>query len=209
MLSPFLEESLNSLFQKARSEGAEFIATEDLLRALLGDTRCRELLVDLGANAEGLESKLDAIIESRIPVESARPKDVQPTLGFQRTLQRASFHVQSSRKKDVGHMDILVALFSERDSAAVRLLSEQGITLVDVAGKLGMRDSYDFDKNVVGNAVQSKWYRSSAAAFTSPSGTPIDRRFDNLEKKLDTAIGEIRKVSEDLKQLMKRPPSNS
>ena len=133
MLSQELEFVLNQAFVKAAEKRQEFITIEHLLLALLGNPSAVDVLRSCGTDLEKLRQELQAFIdENSPPIPGEEEREVQPTLGFQRVLQRAAFHVQSSGKKEVTGANVLVALFSEKDSHAVYLLNQQGITRLDV-----------------------------------------------------------------------------
>jgi ATP-dependent Clp protease ATP-binding subunit ClpA len=208
MLSQHLEQILNRTFNDSRTEGVEFLTVEALLRGLLRDTDCRDLLVSLGADAGELESALDEYIESGVPKRPAS-QDVQPTVGFQRVLQRAVFHVQARGEKEVRCLDVLAALFGERTSSAVAFLTDQGIDQEDVMTGIGVQDGRQFHASVATGWIRGTTSQSSGINHGPGFGTDVDRRIDELEIKLDTAIGEIRQISENLKLIMKRLPPNA
>ncbi|MGH8161289.1 MAG: ATP-dependent Clp protease ATP-binding subunit ClpA [Gammaproteobacteria bacterium] len=133
MLSKELEFCLNSSFKEARDTRQEFITVEHLLLALLDVPGVTETLVACGGDVDVLRDELANYIEKTTPRLGAQTTvDVQPTLGFQRVLQRAVFHVQSSGEKEVSALNVLVAVFSEKDSHAVYLLNRQNISRLDV-----------------------------------------------------------------------------
>ncbi len=133
MLSSELEFCLNQAFREARTHRHEFLTVEQLLLALLDAPKVREVLSGCGASPDELANELRAHISANTPlVREGEEREVQPTLGFQRVLQRAVFHVQSSGRKEVGVVNVLVAIFSEKQSHAVFLLSRQNITRLDV-----------------------------------------------------------------------------
>ena len=117
MLSKELEVSLNSAFTEAGIKRHEFITVEHLLRAMLSNASASEVLLACGVDIPSLQASLDSYLEETIPLmPEGVERETQPTLGFQRVLQRAVFHVQSSGKKEVTGANILVAIFSEQDS---------------------------------------------------------------------------------------------
>ena len=133
MLSSELEYCLNEAFQKARDARHEYMTVEHLLLAILDAPRVREILKSCGADLAGLAAELQKFIDETTPALPADDdREVQPTLGFQRVLQRAVFHVQSSGKKEVTVANVLVAIFSEKQSHAAWLLAKQEITRLDV-----------------------------------------------------------------------------
>ena len=135
MLSTELEYCLNDAFQRAREERHEFITVEHLLLALLDTPTVIETLKACGTDLARLRRELKEFIEGATPRlrgEEEEATEVQPTLGFQRVLQRAVFHVQSSGRKEVTPINVLVAIFSEKQSQAVYLLGLQDVTRLDV-----------------------------------------------------------------------------
>jgi ATP-dependent Clp protease ATP-binding subunit ClpA len=133
MLSDELQKALDAAFLAARGEGHELLTVEHLLLALLSDTNVSEVLTAGGADLERLEQQLREYIRHNIHSNrSGETVEVQPTLSFQRVLQRAIYHVQAAGKKQVTTLNVLVALFAEKDTHAVYLLGEQGVTRLDV-----------------------------------------------------------------------------
>ncbi|HNR23448.1 MAG TPA: ATP-dependent Clp protease ATP-binding subunit ClpA [Steroidobacteraceae bacterium] len=133
MLSSELEYCLNDAFREARDSRHEFLTVEHLLYSIVETTRVREILRACGADIAKLKPELHAHIQETTPrLPEGDDREVQPTLGFQRVLQRAVFHVQSSGGKEVGVGNALVAIFSEKQSHAVYLLEKQGVTRLDV-----------------------------------------------------------------------------
>jgi ATP-dependent Clp protease ATP-binding subunit ClpA len=133
VLSKDLERALNESFKQARAQRHEFITVEHLLLALLDDSAAQHVLKACSANIEALRGDLTEFIDATTPLVSGEAEvDTQPTLGFQRVLQRAVFHVQSSGKAEVTGANVLVAIFSEQESQAVYFLKTQDISRLDV-----------------------------------------------------------------------------
>ena len=133
MLSSELEICLNEAFQSAREARHEFMTVEHLLLAIIDTPKVREILRGCGADATRLRKELQEFIDQTTPrLKQGDEREVQPTLGFQRVLQRAVFHVQSSGKKEVSVANVLVAIFSEKHSHAAYLLSLQDVSRLDV-----------------------------------------------------------------------------
>ena len=134
MLSKDLEVSLNLAFQGARNKRHEFMTVEHLLLALLDNDIAIDVLKACGIDLERLRSDLEEFVESTTPLlpEGDKERDTQPTLSFQRVLQRAIFHVQSSGKREVTGANVLVAIFSEQESHAIFLLKQQQVARIDV-----------------------------------------------------------------------------
>lgn len=134
MLSKDLESTLNLAFRSAREKRHEFMTVEHLLLALIENDSAREVLAACDCDFERLTGELTSYIESSMPLipTDDEERETQPTLGFQRVLQRAVFHVQSSGKREVRGANVLVAIFSEQESHAVFALQDQGISRISV-----------------------------------------------------------------------------
>lgn len=134
MLNQELELSLNMAFARAREHRHEFMAVEHLLLALLSNPSAREALEACSVDLVALRQELEAFIEQTTPVlpASEEERDTQPTLSFQRVLQRAVFHVQSSGRSEVTGANVLVAIFSEQESQAAYLLRKHEVSRLDV-----------------------------------------------------------------------------
>lgn len=134
MLNKELEQTLNQAFKEARQQQHEFMTVEHLLLGLLENSAAKEALVACGANLNQLNQELSSFIEQTTPVipEDDGERETQPTLGFQRVLQRAVFHVQSSGNSEVSGANVLVAIFSEQESQAVYFLKKADISRLDV-----------------------------------------------------------------------------
>ncbi len=134
MLSKDLETTLNEAFRVAKSKRHEFMTVEHLLLALLDNDIAIDVLKKIGADIDKLRQDLEQYIDSTTPLIPAgdSERETQPTLGFQRVLQRAVFHVQSSGRKEVTGANVLVAIFSEQESQAVYFLKQQNIARIDV-----------------------------------------------------------------------------
>jgi ATP-dependent Clp protease ATP-binding subunit ClpA len=135
MIAQELEVSLHMAFVEARQQRHEFITVEHLLLALLDNPSAAEVLRACAANIEDLRKSLSGFIRENTPtVGGTEEVDTQPTLGFQRVIQRAIMHVQSTGggKKEVTGANVLVAIFGEKDSHAVYYLHQQGVTRLDV-----------------------------------------------------------------------------
>src|SRR5690606_23283188 len=135
MIAQELEVSLHMAFVEARQQRHEFITVEHLLLALQDDPSAAEVLRACAANIDDLRSSLSNFVKDNTPrVDGTEEVDTQPTLGFQRVIQRAIMHVQSTGngKKEVTGANVLVAIFGEKDSHAVYYLHQQGVTRLDV-----------------------------------------------------------------------------
>ena len=141
MLSSELESSLNSAIQSARHARHQYITVEHLLAALLDNPPAVKAMEACGAEVGGLREKIHAFLEEYIPVLGEDEDiDPQPALGFQRVIQRAILHVQSSGKREVTGTNVLIAMFAEKDSHAVYFLGEQGVSRFDIVNYVSHGD---------------------------------------------------------------------
>ncbi len=133
MLSKELEGTLNAAFKEARENRHEFMTVEHLLLALTDNQVAAKILTACGGDLDSIRRQLNSFLDDSAPLLSEdHDRDTQPTIGFQRVLQRAVFHVQSSGKKEVTGANVLVAIFGERESHAVYLLNQQNIARLDI-----------------------------------------------------------------------------
>ena len=155
MLSKDLEVTLNEAFREAKAKRHEFMTVEHLLLALLDNNVALDVLEKIGADVERLRGELKEYIETTTPLIPAGDSDreTQPTLGFQRVLQRAVFHVQSSGRKEVTGGNVLVAIFSEQESQAVFFLKQQNIARIDVVNYIAHGISKVFGEGDAGEAA--------------------------------------------------------
>jgi len=208
MLSSELEFCLNEAFQCARDQRHEFMTVEHLLLALLDVPRVHEILKACGGNMPELRRQLTEFIEEQTPLLPDEDKnDVQPTHGFQRVLQRAVFHVQSSGKKEVTGSNVLVAIFSEKQSQAVYFLSMQDITRLDVVNYIshGM-------PQLPGEGAQDE-QEESLDSEGEPESTPLERYATNLNQmaidgKIDPLIGREIEIERTVQILCRRRKNN-
>lgn len=147
MLNKELEMSLNSAFMRAREKRHEFMTVEHLLLALLDNDSAHDALSACQADIETLRQEIDAFIEQTTPLipTADEERETQPTLSFQRVLQRAVFHVQSSGRSEVAGANVLVAIFSEQESHAAYLLKKNDVSRLDIVNFIshGIRKSGD------------------------------------------------------------------
>ena len=133
MFSKDLEHSIGQCYKRAREARHEFMTVEHLLLALLDNPSAEAVLKAVGADFPRLRGELEDAIEVSVnKLAEDDGRDTQPTLGFQRVLQRAVYHVQSSGKKEVTGANVLVAIFGEKDSHAVYFLNQQDVHRLDV-----------------------------------------------------------------------------
>ncbi|WP_295864481.1 ATP-dependent Clp protease ATP-binding subunit ClpA [uncultured Xanthomonas sp.] len=137
MFSKDLEQTIGQCYKRAREARHEFMTVEHLLLALLDNPSAQAVLKACGADVDRLRGDLEQAIEASVArLADDDGRDTQPTLGFQRVLQRAVYHVQSSGKKEVSGANVLVAIFGEKDSHAVYFLNQQDITRLDIVNYL-------------------------------------------------------------------------
>ena len=208
MLSSELEFCLNEAFQKARDSRHEFITVEHLLLALLDIPRVNQILEACDSDTAKLRGQLADFVDEATPLMAREDQgDVQPTLGFQRVLQRAVYHVQSSGKKQVTGANVLVAIFSEKRSQAVYLLSAQDISRLDVVNHIshGM-------PQVQGGLADDESEVSGETGSKSEAGA-LDRYATNLNQraiqgKIDPLIGRDIEIERTVQILCRRRKNN-
>ncbi|MCJ7557390.1 MAG: ATP-dependent Clp protease ATP-binding subunit ClpA [Gammaproteobacteria bacterium] len=206
MLSSELEFSLNQAFARARENRHEFITVEHLLLALLKATQVAKVLSACGANLDKLGTDLEEFIDQTTPgLPAEEDRDVQPTLGFQRVLQRAVFHVQSSGKKEVTGINVLVAIFGEKQSQATYLLSLQGVSRLDVVNYIshGMAKADEGPKEGA----------TEEGAGAEAQSNPLEQYTTNLnrqaqEGRIDPLIGRDQEIERTIQILCRRRKNN-
>ena len=176
MLSKELEATLNAAFKEARESRHEFMTVEHLLLALTDNDVAAKILTTCGGDLDSIRRQLNSFIEDSAPLLSEdTSRDTQPTIGFQRVLQRAVFHVQSSGKKEVTGANVLVAIFGERESHAVYLLNQQNIARLDIVNCIShgiSKDNEDaegeddFDDSPDNEALTNKEEKSALDLYT-------------------------------------------
>ena len=215
MIAQELEVSLHMAFVEARQQRHEFITVEHLLLALLDNPSAAEVLRACVANIEDLRKALTSFIADNTPqVAGVEEVDTQPTLGFQRVIQRAIMHVQStgSGKKEVTGANVLVAIFGEKDSHAVYYLHQQGITRLDVVNYI----AHGIKKNDTPDAAKSA--ESNSEPDDGPSeknekASPLEQYTQNLNQlakdgKIDPLIGREAEVERVIQVLCRRRKNN-
>ena len=211
MLSKELELSLNNAFREAREKRHEFMTVEHLLLALLENPSAVKVLRACGGEVEPLRAELEGYIKDNVPVlPAADERETQPTLGFQRVLQRAVFHVQSSGKKEVSGANVLVAIFGERESQAVYFLSRQNITRLDVVNYIshGISKVHDNEEGeaFTGSPDEEK---NGESAGTSPlESYAVNLNQQALLGKIDPLIGRREEVQRTIQILCRRRKNN-
>ncbi len=214
MIAQELEVSLHMAFVEARQQRHEFITVEHLLLALLDNPSAAEVLRACSANIDELRKSLVQFVKENTPtVGGADEVDTQPTLGFQRVIQRAIMHVQStgSGKKEVTGANVLVAIFGEKDSHAVYYLHQQGVTRLDVvnfiAHGIKKSDPPEPTKASEGNPAETEKEEGDGKA------SPLDQFTQNLNQlardgKIDPLIGREHEVERVIQILCRRRKNN-
>ncbi len=215
MIAQELEVSLHMAFVEARQQRHEFITVEHLLMALLDNPSAAEVLRACSANVDDLRKSLAQFIKENTPTVGGTDEvDTQPTLGFQRVIQRAIMHVQStgSGKKEVTGANVLVAIFGEKDSHAVYYLHQQGVTRLDVVNFI----AHGIKKSDPPEPVKPTDSSSSSDGEKEDSdvkGSPLDQFTQNLnqlarEGKIDPLIGREHEVERVIQILCRRRKNN-
>ncbi|MGA0613031.1 ATP-dependent Clp protease ATP-binding subunit ClpA [Caldimonas sp. KR1-144] len=214
MIAQELEVSLHMAFVEARQQRHEFITVEHLLLALLDNPSASEVLKACSANIDDLRKSLTQFIKENTPTVGGTDEvDTQPTLGFQRVIQRAIMHVQSTGngKKEVTGANVLVAIFGEKDSHAVYYLHQQGVTRLDVVNFIahGIKKSEppEPSKSSDGGADAEKEEAAEG------KGSPLEQFTQNLnqlarEGKIDPLIGRELEVERVIQVLCRRRKNN-
>ena len=214
MIAQELEVSLHMAFVEARQQRHEFITVEHLLLALLDNPSAAEVLRACSANIDDLRKSLSTFIKDNTPqVAGSDDVDTQPTLGFQRVIQRAIMHVQStgSGKKEVTGANVLVAIFGEKDSHAVYYLHQQGVTRLDVVNFIahGIKKSDPPEPTKSGeNQAESE-----EGAEKAEKQSPLEQYTQNLNQlardgKIDPLIGREYEVERVIQILCRRRKNN-
>ncbi len=209
MLNKELEKNLNAAFQVARKKRFEFMTVEHLLLVLLEDQATIEVLQACGADLNILHKDLSTFLEQDTPkLLPEEKRDTQPTLGFQRVLQRAVFNVQSSGKKEVVGANILIAIFSEHDSQAVYFLEKQNINRLDIINYI----SHGISKSEDDDFTQESDEESNAED-AKPAKNPLELFTINLNElaksgKIDPLIGREPEIERVLQILCRRRKNN-
>ncbi|QPL54513.1 ATP-dependent Clp protease ATP-binding subunit ClpA [Vibrio navarrensis] len=211
MLNKELESSLNGAFARARNKRHEFMTVEHLLLALLENDAAKEALIACKADLDALRHELDIFIDQTTPLipESDETRETQPTLSFQRVLQRAVFHVQSSGRSEVTGANVLVAIFSEQESHAAYLLKKNYISRLDIV---------NFISHGITKATGAS-DDSSSDSFHSDSTeeTGSDERLESFatnlnqvakEGNIDPLIGRDKELERTIQVLCRRRKNN-
>ena len=204
MINQELEQNLNSAFKLAQEQKHEFVTVEHLLLSLLDNTDAIDLLTSNKVNIETLKVDLEEFIGSTTPkISSDAEIDIQPTLGFQRVIQRAVFHVQSSGKTEVKGSNVLVAIFSEKESQSVFLLEQLGLTRLDAVSYLSHGKTENADSIIDENGDPNDPDSNNAL---EQYATNLNK--EALEGRIDPLIGRSTEIERVVQILARRSKNN-
>ncbi|MBH0032818.1 MULTISPECIES: ATP-dependent Clp protease ATP-binding subunit ClpA [unclassified Pseudoalteromonas] len=211
MLNKDLELTLNAAFREARTRRHEFMTVEHLLLALLDNPSAGEALNACGVNLSGLKTELLEFIDETTPVipDLEEERETQPTLGFQRVLQRAVFHVQSSGKNEVTGVNVLVAIFSEQESQAVYLLKKHDVSRLDIVNFIShgiskADDELGDDSDDINEEVQEVQNEEASKLDSFTTNLNAQAREGNI----DPLIGRDSEVERTVQVLCRRKKNN-
>jgi ATP-dependent Clp protease ATP-binding subunit ClpA len=210
MLNKELEQSLNKAFHEANEKRHEFITVEHLLMMLTDNDAALAVLEACGGDVASIKRELEIFVDQNTPLlMSDEDRDTQPTLGFQRVLQRALFHVQSSGNGEVSGANVLVAIFSEQDSHAVYLLNKHNIERLDVTNYL----SHGITRVDDGNEDESFTHDNEAIPDETEKTNPLEKFATNLNElaiagKIDPLIGRDSEIERIIQTLCRRRKNN-
>ena len=206
MIDKELEQNLNDAFQLAHSQNHEFVTVEHLLLSLLDNSDALDLLQSNNIKTDTLKIDLEEFVGSTTPkIEKTDDREIQPTLGFQRVLQRAVFHVQSSGKKEVKGSNIIVAIFSEKESHSVFLLEQQGLSRLDAVSYLShgrQNEEFSEDAEFEGDSESASEQSSALSKFT------VNLNQQSKEGLIDPLIGRTEEVARVIQILARRSKNN-
>ncbi|MET0091069.1 MAG: ATP-dependent Clp protease ATP-binding subunit ClpA [Candidatus Thiodiazotropha sp.] len=209
MLNKELEFTLNQAFKSAKEKQHEFMTVDHLLLALLDNPAAAAVLRACGADIEKMRSRVRTFVDETTPlIPDGDDWEIQPSLGFQRVLQRAVFHVQSSGKNEVTGANVLVAIFNEQDSQAVYFLNEQNVTRLDVVNYI----SHGISKiNEVGQ--EETPVDLSTENKSGDQASALESYATNLNQlamqgKIDPLIGRLQEVERTIQILCRRRKNN-
>jgi ATP-dependent Clp protease ATP-binding subunit ClpA len=211
MLSKELESTLNSAFRDAREKRHEFMTVEHLLLALLDNPAAGKVLRACGAELDKLKEELVTYLDESTPMLPIKDEgETQPTLGCQRVLQRAVFHVQSSGKKEVTGANVLVAIFGERESQAVYFLNKQNITRLDVVNYIshGISKVHDNEEGDAFSAATDDEKSSESSGKSPLEAYAVNLNQQALLGKIDPLIGRRNEVQRTIQILCRRRKNN-
>ncbi|MCD8548284.1 MAG: ATP-dependent Clp protease ATP-binding subunit ClpA [Aeromonadaceae bacterium] len=212
MLSKELEQTLNFAFKEARDAHHEFMTVEHLLLALLDNQSAKEALLACGADIEPLRQEIVSFINQTTPLipREDHERETQPTLGFQRVLQRAVFHVQSSGQAEVSGANVLVAIFGEQESQAVYFLKKTDISRLDVVNYLshGVRKDAGGHEGHAGMSNSSESESMPDEAAGSIENFVVNLNQKVIEGRIDPLIGRDAELNRTIQILCRRRKNN-
>ncbi|MEP0356357.1 ATP-dependent Clp protease ATP-binding subunit ClpA [Paraglaciecola sp.] len=209
MLNKDLEQTLNDAFIFAREHRHEFMTVEHLLLALLDNSAAKEALKACGADIEAIKQELTDFVKDTTPLlldEQGNERETQPTLGFQRVLQRAVFHVQSSGKEEVTGANVLVAIFSEQESQAVYILKKSDVTRLDVVNFISHGVSKVDDETTSAGETENESEQEESTSTLDKYSTNLN--ISAKEGKIDPLIGRDKEVERSIQVLCRRRKNN-
>ena len=209
MLDKELEQTLNSLFAEAREQRYEFMTIEHLLFALLNNNSATAVLSACGANLNSLHDDLIKFIQKNSTIiNDIDERDTQPTIGFQRVLQRAVFNVQSSGKQEVSGANVLVAIFGERESHAVYFLNRQSITKLDITNYIshGIANINEDDETDIDEIDDESCQDKPDANLLNSFAVNLNEKA--IEGKIDPLIGRQIEIQRTIQVLCRRRKNN-
>ena len=209
MLDRELEKTLNSLFAEAREQRYEFMTIEHLLFALLNNNSATAVLNACGANLNSLHDDLIKFIQKNSTIiNDIDERDTQPTIGFQRVLQRAVFNVQSSGKQEVSGANVLVAIFGERESHAVYFLNRQSITKLDITNYIshGIANINEDDETDIDEIDDESCQDKSDGNLLNSFAVNLNEKA--IEGKIDPLIGRQIEIQRTIQVLCRRRKNN-
>jgi len=211
MFSKELELSISQAYQEAREQRHEFLTVEHMLLALLDNASALSILSACGADITGLEKEIRKVLEDTVPlIKEGDSRDTQPTIGFQRVLQRALYHVQSAGKEEVLGANVLVAIFSEKDAYAAYLLNRHDVTRLDVVNYISHGLS-PVDQEKSGDANPE--VLNAEDEQTDKKDGALDRFTANLNQRarddhIDPLIGRGNEIERTIQVLCRRRKNN-
>lgn len=220
MLDNELEFTLNAAFKEARSRRHEFVTVEHLLLALLDNASASDALKSCGANLPHLRGKLIEFIEKTTPIipPHIHDRDTQPTLGFQRVIQRAVLQVQSSGKTEVTGCNVLAAIFSEQDSQSAYLIRQENVSRLNIINYLSQhsKNPSSSSERTVEKPFQNPFFSSEEQDNSDDSqgrGSPLEQFTTNLNVRakqglVDPLIGRVEEIERTIQVLCRRRKNN-
>jgi ATP-dependent Clp protease ATP-binding subunit ClpA len=212
MLNKDLEITLNTAFREARNRRHEFMTVEHLLLALIDNPSASEALNACGVETEGLKRELSEFIDETTPVipDLEEDRETQPTLGFQRVLQRAVFHVQSSGRNEVTGVNVLVAIFSEQESQAVYLLKKADVSRLDIVNYIshGISKSDDEVEPEDNEEMHEENHETASEEKTKLENFTANLNVMAKAGQIDPLVGRDQEVERTIQVLCRRKKNN-